>query len=552
MKSAAEAGLLPQTVLCKRYPKVLPFSRITLNYFSRKDYTIRNVRADDLNTLFEMEACLPAAQQNTSAQIEQRINQYPDGQIVMEQGGKTIGVIYSQRDGEVVELLYMVIPSAAHKVYAEEFVDFMQYFCALKNGIDEVNGAQACRDFSRFTDNTLSVAAHIENYMASAKMSTTENTLDAERELEAMAARWLLRIFQQMGVMKGADLSYEISALQQKLQILPKYHKLMNSLFGVLRDKGFVTINGETITTVKDIEDLSDVDFDRQFAGFEQQFAQQHPSFIAFLSLVKICLTDYADILTGKTEATDVVFPEGSMALFGGIFKGNKVADHFNKLMAEVIGKEVIGKQASNTELCRVLEIGAGTGGASEVVLPHLAKIAFETGAKVQYFYTDISSSFTRHGKKRFGDDYPWIEFERLDIEKDPQAQGYELASFDIVFASNVLHDTKYIVDTMSTVNRLLKPGGLVVLNEFTKVKDLLLYTGALLHGYWLFEDYQNRIENSCLLSVKKWDAAFTRSGFGDFYGYGLPFEQDNESFRQSVMFATKTGVSTAIESLSM
>ncbi|MFP5393833.1 MAG: beta-ketoacyl synthase N-terminal-like domain-containing protein, partial [Gammaproteobacteria bacterium] len=158
----------------------------------------------------------------------------------------------------------------------------------------------------------------------------------------------------------------------------------------------------------------------------------------------------------------------------------------------------------------------------------------------VSFHYTDISSTFLRHGQRSFGAQYPCLVFERLNIEHDPVEQGFEAGGFDLVFASNVLHDTRYLDNTLAQVGKLLRPDGLLILNEFTVMKDLLLYTGGLLHGWWLFQDPEHRLSNSCLLGVSHWKAILEKSGWGDFTAFGLPFEQDLAQCRQSVMFCTR------------
>jgi acyl carrier protein len=110
--------------------------------------------------------------------------------------------------------------------------------------------------------------------------------------------------------------------------------------------------------------------------------------------------------------------------------------------------------------------------------------------------------------------------------------------SFDIVYASNVLHDTRAITNTLSQVKALLKPGGLLILNEFTAMKDFLLFTGGLLHGYWLFEDPEVRLQDSCLLSVDRWHEVLTTSGFQHLDSLGLPFQETHS--RQSVIVCEK------------
>ncbi|MEJ2622358.1 MAG: class I SAM-dependent methyltransferase [Candidatus Thiodiazotropha sp.] len=193
-------------------------------------------------------------------------------------------------------------------------------------------------------------------------------------------------------------------------------------------------------------------------------------------------------------DAIDVVFPGGSMDLFAGIFKGNSVADYFNNLVAEVVYNRLLQEKKLNPgRHLRILEIGAGTGGTTDFVLKRIKHIS----ENVTLFYTDISSSFTRYGQRRYEKSYPWVKFERLNIEDAPVTQGFDEKSFDIIYASNVLHDTKYLYHTLVQVKKLLRSRGLLVLNEFTVMKDLLLYTGGLLHGWWLFEDPENSRNHS-------------------------------------------------------
>jgi 2-polyprenyl-3-methyl-5-hydroxy-6-metoxy-1,4-benzoquinol methylase len=90
----------------------------------------------------------------------------------------------------------------------------------------------------------------------------------------------------------------------------------------------------------------------------------------------------------------------------------------------------------------------------------------------VELCFTDISMSFIRYARRRFAEPYPWIDYRILNIEEDLARQGFEPQSFDVVVAANVLHDTRDIEFTLVQTRSLLKPGGLLVLNEFTSVKD--------------------------------------------------------------------------------
>jgi microcystin synthetase protein McyG len=51
-----------------------------------------------------------------------------------------------------------------------------------------------------------------------------------------------------------------------------------------------------------------------------------------------------------------------------------------------------------------------------------------------------------------------------LDIEGDPDLQGFAPHTFDVVVAANVLHATADLATSLGHVKRLLAPHGMLVL----------------------------------------------------------------------------------------
>lgn len=84
----------------------------------------------------------------------------------------------------------------------------------------------------------------------------------------------------------------------------------------------------------------------------------------------------------------------------------------------------------------RILEVGGGTAGTTEVVLSHLAS-AMGTRRYSTYVFTDISAGFFASARERLGQ-WEGVEYKTLDITKDPVQQGFKLGDFDIVIAANV------------------------------------------------------------------------------------------------------------------
>ncbi len=101
-------------------------------------------------------------------------------------------------------------------------------------------------------------------------------------------------------------------------------------------------------------------------------------------------------------------------------------------------------------------------------------------------------------------------------MERNIQEQGFSVGDFDILIGANVLHATRNICRTIRNVKAILKSNGILVLNEITSVQDYTTLTFGLLKGWWLFEDGDNRLPDSPLLSTALWEKVLKEEGFDD------------------------------------
>ena len=360
----------------------------------------------------------------------------------------------------------------------------------------------------------------------------------AESELGGFALRWLLAILQRMGVMREPGEAYELDELKRRLGVAPKYDRYFEALVRRLEGEGLVTLDGRSLETTGRVRGYALDAVEEQVGEFRRSFPLHHPACAGLLGFMACCLGRFEEILTGQVDAADVLFQDGNMEVFAEVFRGDVVADYFNRAVADAVRGAVVrlrDRQAgrgAGTPRIRVLEIGAGTGGTTAAILEALQPLS----DLVELCFSDISPSFVRYARRRFAAPYPWLQYRILNIEKDLSAQGFEPHGFDVLVAANVLHDTRDIELTLEQTRRLLKPGGLLVLNEFTAVKDCLFFSGALLHGYWLFEDPGRRLPDSCLLSPPQWSRALERTGFTLAGAFALPTQSLAPGCSQSVM----------------
>ncbi|TVY48035.1 Polyketide synthase-nonribosomal peptide synthetase [Lachnellula occidentalis] len=156
-----------------------------------------------------------------------------------------------------------------------------------------------------------------------------------------------------------------------------------------------------------------------------------------------------------------------------------------------------------------ILEIGAGTGGATKNIL-NSAGQSFDS-----YTFTDISSSFFENAAEIFAAWRDRMVFKVYDAERDAIEQGFEEGKYDVVIASFIIHATAELSKTMRNLRSLLKPGGYLVVAEGTSDGPLQSGDGFIfgaLPGWWLGVD-EGRVL-SPFVNVPQWDALLRCTGF--------------------------------------
>ncbi|MEU1173200.1 beta-ketoacyl synthase N-terminal-like domain-containing protein [Streptomyces microflavus] len=264
---------------------------------------------------------------------------------------------------------------------------------------------------------------------------------------------------------------------------------------------------------------------------------QGNPDLAATHLLVETTLRAFPDILTGRRPATEVIFPGGSLELVQNAYTTNPASAFFNQVLAaDLVARLRRRARALKADAPRILEIGAGTGATSAVVLEALRSARLDVR---EYCYTDISRVFLNHAERLFGAENPSLTCEILDIERPVADQGLTLGGYDVVVAANVLHATRDIRHTLRNAKALLRPGGLLVLNELTANNLLSQFSFGLLDGWWRYEDPHLRIQGSPLLSTAHWRHVLTQVGFR---AIALP-ARDAEDLGQQIIVAESDGV---------
>lgn len=149
-------------------------------------------------------------------------------------------------------------------------------------------------------------------------------------------------------------------------------------------------------------------------------------------ALVRVA-RNLSGILKGDVDALELLFSDELMESFYQSSSGTDMA--FKQL------DRYLDAYAHKNPSMKVLEIGAGTGGATTRILHTLTyqgRDMKEAPRFAEYTFTDISSSFFDSAKSKFDTHGDRMVFSTLNIEKNPADQGFEEGKYDLVVASNV------------------------------------------------------------------------------------------------------------------
>jgi acyl transferase domain-containing protein/NADPH:quinone reductase-like Zn-dependent oxidoreductase/SAM-dependent methyltransferase len=323
---------------------------------------------------------------------------------------------------------------------------------------------------------------------------------ELRRELDALSRGYVLAALAELGFNARPGTQFTLNTVLGQLHIQAKYSRLTARLLDMLVADGLLRREtGESWTVVQPLTGPTQADLGAEHSRLSKRF----PEFEAELALLGACGAHLAGVLAGTADPLELLFPGGNLSRTEKLYTESPVAKVYNGLVQSVL-KNLTQALPPERPL-RILEIGAGTGGTTGFVLPCLP------ADRVSYTFTDISPLFGTKARQKFKT-YPFMQYETLNIENDPLAQGFGAGAYDLIIAANVIHATADLRRTLDHVRRLLAPGGLLLMLEMTYPERWVDLTFGLTDGWWLFED--DFRPDYLLLDTDAWKRLLLEMGF--------------------------------------
>jgi acyl transferase domain-containing protein len=317
-------------------------------------------------------------------------------------------------------------------------------------------------------------------------------------QLESASIAYVVHALRELGLPSkpGRRLSKSVRA---QYGVVPRHDRLFTRMLEMLVEEEFLRREGDE-WLVNFIPDLPLPELRLR------ALIEKYPRSTAELELLAQCGGRLAGVLRGEIDPLEVLFPKGSQDTIERLYRDSPFLCAVHDVLERTVGQAAVS--LSSGRALRILEIGAGTGSATESVLAALPR------DRTDYLFTDVSSVFLSRAAEKFSA-FPFMRYQVLDIEKDPAGQGLAFRKFDIIIAANVLHATQDLRQVLRHVRTLLSPGGLLLLVEGSGRQRWVDLIFGLTEGWWKFNDRELR-PSYPLLTQPSWRRLLESEGFAE------------------------------------
>jgi polyketide synthase PksN len=240
------------------------------------------------------------------------------------------------------------------------------------------------------------------------------------------------------------------------------------------------------------------------------------PANAATLDLLDHAASVYPAVANGQQSGDQNLLGPQGVPLWLNYFHNDNLTYAVNNWVGAVLAADHL----STRRTLRILEVGAGTGSGSEILLQLLAERGLLPRLE-RYLITEPNAYFRRCSQRKLAERYPDspLHWASLDLDLPWNTQGITSGEFDLVYAVNVMHISKNLLFSLNEARSALPTGGWLVIGECVRpFVNQPIYPELMFQILDSFTNVQTDPEirpNPGFLTAEQWRHAFSRAGFG-------------------------------------
>jgi len=222
----------------------------------------------------------------------------------------------------------------------------------------------------------------------------------------------------------------------------------------------------------------------------------------------------YPAVARGEKSGEQELFGTETTPLWLNYFHNNNLTYAVNNWPGVVLA----AKRLSSRPKLRILEVGAGAGSASGILLNWFNKQGLLPRIE-RYLITEPNAFFRRRGQRELSKQFPGVplEWQALDINLPWRNQVIADDKFDLIYGVNVLHVAKDLSFSLGQARDALAHDGWLVIGECVRPSvNQPIYAELMFQILDSFTDVTTDPEirpNPGFLTSDQWRRAFTRAG---------------------------------------
>ena len=354
------------------------------------------------------------------------------------------------------------------------------------------------------------LARYLEGYPPSLFSETLYQSIEL---MERYSIDLAIDLLERLNVLEQLDQPRSALKLCQALAFQGRFSSILSWLLQRLVETGCV--EAETTNDGQRLYRLLSRPWPPQCPELRQIALKIDPANASTLDLLDYAAGLYPSVAAGKQNGEQGLFLPQGITLWLNYFHNNNLTYAVNNWLGAVVATNYLANRSG----FQILEIGAGAGSGSEVLLQSLNERGLLPRLQ-RYLITEPNAFFRRRSQRELAQHYPDLplEWTSLDMNRPWDGQGIVPREFTLVYGVNVLHVARDLLFSLGQARSALAPDGWLVISECVRpCLNQPMYPELVFQILDSFTEVDTDPAfrpNPGFLTAGHWQNAFKRAGF--------------------------------------
>lgn len=294
----------------------------------------------------------------------------------------------------------------------------------------------------------------LANYLADYSPDLFSETLYQSIELmERYSIELSLEVLSQLGIFPLLQRERSAAELATELSFAPKFVPALDWLLRRVVETGCV----EAVPSTGKYRQVSNC-WSPDLTAIRRIGLELAAGNAPTLDLLDYAASLYPLVARGESGDAALFSPQG-ITLWLSYFSNANLTYAVNNWLAAVLARQCL----AGRDKLRLLELGAGAGSASEILLREFSQHDLRRQIEL-YRFTEPNAFFRRRAQRELARQHAEVPFEFGTLDLDQPWEGQN--DFELVYGVNVFHVAHDLLPALERARAALRPGGWLVLGE--------------------------------------------------------------------------------------